>query len=192
MTGLIQPICYPQPYDDESPVGYLIRVCQANKFNSIRWLYPEEGKLFSLQPTEILEQLVNSPWSGFQNVKDGISPYCSLSPVDLNITVLRYCPLCLQEEPYFRVQWHLKCTTVCVKHRCWLIDRCFECKEPLKYGRLASVENCHCSYSLFDTPVQEIPNNVIRFQQFIDGVDIYFEGGNYWLSESLNPSDFNL
>ena len=46
---------------------------------------------------------------------------------------LLFCPQCLDEdtEPYFRKRWRLALSTVCTKHRCYLLDACPECESPL-------------------------------------------------------------
>ncbi len=192
MTQLIQPICYPQPCSDESPVGYLIRVCQANQFNNIRWMYPAEGKAFSLRPSEILERLVSSPWTGFEQIQESILPFSSLSPIELNTTSLRYCPVCISEKPYFPVSRHVKCTTVCTVHRCWLIDRCSECRELMEYGRLTSITECRCGHPLKNAEVNSVPKEVVRFQEFIDGVEEYSDTDSFWLGKDLCPTNFGL
>jgi TniQ len=42
---------------------------------------------------------------------------------------LRFCPVCLKEDeiPFFRKTWRLTFSTACVKHRCFLMDRCQQC-----------------------------------------------------------------
>jgi hypothetical protein len=42
---------------------------------------------------------------------------------------LRYCPLCLKNGkfPYFRKKWRLSFSTACIRHKCFLTDRCSDC-----------------------------------------------------------------
>ena len=44
----------------------------------------------------------------------------------------RICPLCLKEDkqPYLRKKWRLFFSTACIKHKCFLIDKCPSCGEP--------------------------------------------------------------
>ena len=44
----------------------------------------------------------------------------------------RICPLCLKEDkqPYLRKKWRLFFSAACVKHKCFLIDKCPSCGEP--------------------------------------------------------------
>jgi hypothetical protein len=45
---------------------------------------------------------------------------------------LMYCPACLAEEPhYYRRLWRIAWATVCVRHRCNLIDTCPACGTPI-------------------------------------------------------------
>lgn len=50
---------------------------------------------------------------------------------------LRFCPKCLQEDkkPYFRKKWRLSFSTACIKHRCFLLDRCPNCGASLTLNR---------------------------------------------------------
>jgi len=192
MTSLIQPICYPQPYSDEAPMGYLIRVCEANQFNNVRWLYPEEGEQFVRLPKEILARLVESPWSGFSDIQDKLQPYIDLRKVELNYIVLRYCPHCLEEDPYYRIGWQIRSSVACVKHQCWLLDTCSGCgKEQLLSSRNA-VNQCSCGKKLSANKTTKVPDSVIRYQQFIDGESTYLNSERFWLADAFNELQIPL
>lgn len=45
---------------------------------------------------------------------------------------LRYCPLCLQEQPYYRLTWRFLSLTGCPRHGCRLFDRCGTCNQPIR------------------------------------------------------------
>lgn len=45
---------------------------------------------------------------------------------------LRYCPLCLQEQPYYRLPWRFLALTGCSHHDCRLLDRCGVCHQPVR------------------------------------------------------------
>ena len=45
---------------------------------------------------------------------------------------LRYCPLCLQEQPYYRLPWRFLSLTGCCQHGCRLLDRCGTCNQPIR------------------------------------------------------------
>jgi len=59
----------------------------------------------------------------------------------------RICPLCLKEDnqPYLRKKWRLFFSTACVKHKCFLIDRCPSCDTPFViHKRLFDGDFPHC------------------------------------------------
>lgn len=51
---------------------------------------------------------------------------------------LMYCPACLTEDPlpYYRKNWRLAFSTVCVKHRIQLLDKCEFCSAPIAPHRI--------------------------------------------------------
>lgn len=50
---------------------------------------------------------------------------------------LRFCPLCLASDsiPYFRKEWRLSFYTACLKHKCFLLNRCPNCNLPLTLSK---------------------------------------------------------
>ena len=59
----------------------------------------------------------------------------------------RFCPLCLKEDEtsYFKREWRLTFFTVCIKHQCYLLDRCPQCFTPLSiYKFVANKGYTHC------------------------------------------------
>lgn len=75
---------------------------------------------------------------------------------------LRFCPKCLREDeqPYFRRKWRLSFSTACLRHKCFLQDRCPACQVPLTIYRKPSVSdfpNCDkCGFRLKDAEVESI------------------------------------
>lgn len=80
----------------------------------------------------------------------------------------QYCPACLasDEVPYFRKLWRLSLSTVCLRHRCMLQDRCYACGAAVSFFRMdfgtaaahsvdaaTSVARCHdCKSDLGAAP----------------------------------------
>lgn len=59
----------------------------------------------------------------------------------------RLCPMCLKEDkqPYLRKKWRLFFSTACIKHNCFLIDKCSSCGEPFViHKRLYDGDFPHC------------------------------------------------
>lgn len=91
------------------------------------------------------------------------------------------CPLCLSEGlPYFKKQWRLSTSLVCVKCKCELIDRCEKCKKPIAFHRL-ELENkallrtkklyfCwNCNFDLRKNITRvDIASKIYKYQKYID------------------------
>ncbi len=58
-----------------------------------------------------------------------------------------FCPSCLVEAAYYKLEWHLLSTTVCLKHNNLLIDYCDKCGSNLS---VSDIVNCHCPKCNFD------------------------------------------
>lgn len=91
-------------------------------------------------PVEELHQMTLKSYEGylFEKAyrKTGGTPF--VQPLGLRgrrstLPGLRYCPECLltDKQPYFRKKWRLALSIVCLKHLCYLRDRCPTCSTPL-------------------------------------------------------------
>ncbi len=56
----------------------------------------------------------------------------------------QFCPLCLRsdDDPYFRLNWRLSFSTVCLKHQTALLDRCADCGAPVEFHRIDPLKAC--------------------------------------------------
>lgn len=142
-TLLIQAI----PYEDESPISFLLRTAKLNAHSSIFNLVGKvnyqsiikeslnyhlvDDVRFSL----VLNALnINSDYSYLAFERSGPT---NRSPriigaieVDHELLVLdniRYCPICLAENAYLKKLWMLKPIYACPTHSCFLIDSCPNC-----------------------------------------------------------------
>lgn len=88
---------------------------------------------------------------------------------------LQYCPQCLKEDrkPYYRREWRLAWHTVCEKHQCLLLDRCYQCQAPIEPHRL-SAEDQHvticatCKANLSHAPAMRHSHEALQFQKLTD------------------------
>lgn len=64
-----------------------------------------------------------------------------------------FCPSCLVEAAYYRLDWHLLSTTACLKHDILLVDCCDVCGSVLS---VSDIVNCHCSKCNFDLRKSEV------------------------------------
>ena len=169
-TLLIQAI----PYEDESPISFLLRTAKLNAHSSISNLIGKENyqsiikaslnyhladeARFSL----VLSALnIDSNYSllAFERSKPTSRSPRTLGAIEiphelLELNNIRYCPLCLSEKAYLRKLWMLKPIYACPIHSCFLIDSCPNCENPITSK--AGVENCaSCGFELDKAPVKE-------------------------------------
>ena len=76
----------------------------------------------------------------------------------------QYCPACLATDavPYFRKTWRVSLKTYCLRHGCYLLDRCHACGASVAFHRVdidrdeteeAALSRCHrCGESLGNGP----------------------------------------
>lgn len=93
-----------------------------------------------------------------------------------------YCPNCLKTTPqYFRKQWRLSTSIICLECKCYLLDMCPNCKNPISYHRnnINNINNstskcnplniCECGYDLSNFKKNEVISTYeISYQTFIN------------------------
>lgn len=79
---------------------------------------------------------------------------------------LRFCPICLREDKiiYFRKNWKVVFNTICIKHKCFLLDSCPQCDRLISitkmYKNKLSVKYCYnCGFDLSKSRKIPIPKN---------------------------------
>lgn len=71
----------------------------------------------------------------------------------------RWCPHCLADDNYIRLDWHSALVTCCTIHGCWLMDQCPECDAKI---RALDIANGYCGTCLIDLATlkpRSIPND---------------------------------
>lgn len=158
----------PRPYGDESLVGYIIRLTEANYYSSPQWIFQMAGlrargvyaNVFNREKDD-LSRLSNISdveadvlWSmafpvnpfSYPKVVKQVKVLGNVVPSDaLNRQQIQLCPICLQEKPYYRFFWELSVVSVCPFHHCLLIDRCPQCQELIGWSR-PKVAICSCQF----------------------------------------------
>lgn len=116
---------------------------------------------------DLYQLLANYFWTGFQYLEE-TREHCSLPTKNLVNKGLRYCPLCLKENRYYRMIWQLKTSFACLKHKVWLIDSCPQCGELIQ-----SKTNHYCSckngriVSKNQAITEEISRELYLLQQYL-------------------------
>lgn len=158
----------PRPYPDESLAGYIIRLSEANYYESPQRIFqlsglrqkvtyvnifaPEKDDLSQLSlicdvPENILWSMTfpvvtPHPHRRRQTIKV-FGNVVSLKT--LEYLWVKLCPICLQASPYYRLIWNLSAVTVCPFHYCLLIERCPACQLPIEWFN-SSVVRCSCQF----------------------------------------------
>lgn len=103
---------------------------------------------------------------------------------------LRYCPVCLKEDnvPYFRKKWRLSFSTACLKHKCFLCDRCPKCGTSVTIQRqhhFKPFPNCRKCGFVFTKAVPEFISQfsfgleaIRRLYEILDSGVFVFKGRN--------------
>lgn len=76
----------------------------------------------------------------------------------------RLCPVCLTEKCYLRQIWEFAPITVCLIHRCLLIDFCPKCGKRLIWNRCA-VSKCFCGFDFRSAKPSFVPGKELRISQ---------------------------
>jgi hypothetical protein len=50
--------------------------------------------------------------------------------------IYRFCPVCIDEQPYIRKSWRYAFSYACTEHGCLLLERCTECGESISFENL--------------------------------------------------------
>lgn len=152
--------------EDESPLGYLIRLIEANQYKSIRWLLEEGSSPNQLNQRQAWKALQQTNWIDSNNISD-----ISTDIVNMNYQhareKVRYCPLCLGNSGYWRDSWHLQASFACAEHKVWLVEGCEKCSNwPGPNSK--SISSCECGHDLSETPTTACPDSVINMQCFLE------------------------
>jgi len=103
---------------------------------------------------------------------------------DFNQTLRRWCPLCLAEHPYVRLDWTLKLSTTCGIHGVVLRGRCRRCGSTQRWGT-GSLLRCACSASLLSANLPPGDRTMIDLSHVLSGR----VAGGYFIAGPLSPAE---
>lgn len=156
----------PRPVDGESTMGYLMRVAEANGYQSVRRLCTAVGGCGRAPFDKLCDRLLLTPEEKSRLVGvlprhwGNLPPPLGLSQQDFNHTCRRWCPVCLSEKAILHGTWGMKLVCVCTRHSAWLRDVCVRCGQTQRWGGV-TLRQCHCGAMLADA-VAEPANAVVR------------------------------
>lgn len=153
-------------FPDENPISYLVRLAKLNRYSSYRWLLSGKGA-GTVDYQLLYSTLLASDWVGYKYHHSVSQEICDLPNIHINSSRLRYCPLCLQEENYWRIGWQLKMSVACTKHQVWLHDKCPHCQKEQSILKVDEKQS-KCLEQLPNTGMVSAPSSVILMQQFLE------------------------
>lgn len=159
----------PRPIAGEATRGYLLRVAQANGYETLAQLgtvfesFEKLGQALYLTVDE--KDKLFGPLPSFW----GPTVYSEgLSAGDFNHTRLRWCPKCLRESVYLRGLWSVEVVSVCTRHGICLIDQCHNCESAQGLERVNFVQCC-CGASLLHTRgVEKVHGSVLSISEAME------------------------
>lgn len=158
-----------RPFRGEATIGYLLRVSQANGYETLRQLVKTfrsfDALCQGLNLSAEERQTLFGPHSSFWGSTE-ISN--SLTNADFNHSLMRWCSLCFQESAHIRGPWLLKISCVCSRHAVLLNDRCPCCGIVQRLERVNYLQ-CDCGAWLAGHQAQElVSNSLVRLSKTVE------------------------
>lgn len=187
-----QLIVRPEPKPDESLIGYVLRLTDANCYHSPKYILEycgvtpflmiSEGGLFVEKNLDLgrlstltqvdIERLRGLVLLASEKTDEPASMQVFGQPVSSRLLRSRpskICPSCLKESGYLRRIWQIVPFTVCLNHLCRLIDVCPECDRDMTWVR-PKVTRCTCGYNLIDAKTEHVDASSVRtIKTVLDG-----------------------
>lgn len=179
-----------RPKEDESFMGYIIRLTEQNAYPTPSWVFSLAGLpptninhssfSFALHSTERVSGLSRITGVGIDELArlvypraltSGRVPCYEFFGIPLHQYVIRpmtakICPECLRESPYCRRVWEMALVTACPKHQCQLVDECPRCKRLIPLIR-KGVSICSCGYDWQDCPAPAVGEHGVALSRQI-------------------------
>jgi hypothetical protein len=94
----------------------------------------------------------------------------------------QFCPLCLAESAYHRLNWFPKIVTVCLRHHCLLVSGCAGCGQKTIIGDIVAGRCSNCGFKLSQTRVISVAED--KFGLFSQAAI------QFWLNTSPEPGEY--
>lgn len=163
----------------ESPVGYLLRLANANGFRGI-------GRLLPLLGVD-REYVITMGWNfdplrpllGAQSLPDGfgykrganargainLQGHASASE-HVGFRTARVCPDCLTESAHIRGEWDLKAYVACHRHGRMMLKCCDACGQRISAFR-CSLTHCNCGKDLRAAEFKPAPDVLLALMEVL-------------------------
>lgn len=172
----------PNPYPDESPRGYVIRLTEANGYSSqsaITGLVGESNPLYVITVgwnfstlRRVLGDLARLPEGfGYRQRGKGARETVRIGDHKIHsrhVGVLksRICPDCIRELGYIPAAWDLKAFVACPIHGRLMLKHCPECGARIKYER-ANLGICRCGHDLLSSRTEPAPTELLGLMEVL-------------------------
>lgn len=172
----------PSPLKGESLRGYLLRVGErngcgkgANLFSALSGQHGSQC-LVSDQTVDAVAQALDIDRElvaaiSYRPAASDVKGQCLFFGHAVSVNHLRsrnpaVCPDCLSELQAISGLWDLRAVCACPRHGKWLIDRCPECGDALKWNR-SRVASCQCGFDLRRIETRHAPPDVLALTALI-------------------------
>lgn len=148
----------PHPYRYEGPKGYMLRLAEAN------WMPARELQLIGLmyESRALINERLLPPKEVDPELHRAVEYYSGLlfnKKRIWNHQYARFCPHCLADDIFWRVEWELLFHDACSIHGTWLIDQCSSCGCQISWER-ESLIRCQCGADLRVERTSDCPEAV--------------------------------
>lgn len=153
----------PGPEDNESFLGYLLRLCEKNyrrspiqiiRLTQVRLRGDMRTTFRFVFRADMLASFADLTRCSVAELKKLQHPSLrekmqsygrGVARSQIRLKYPKVCARCLQESAHCRRAWDFAALTVCLAHRCKLLDQCPNCKLRLTWTR-SSVTHCPCGF----------------------------------------------
>ena len=174
----------PNPFPDESLLGYIVRLSEANGYKSpkdiLKIFQSIDYQFTSNLPKRIymnsdpLMELTGKSYSTLRPMIYARVDYNKYKFMNSAVAFrmiepcrAKFCPLCLREKSYYKIVWDFSLVTVCPAHKCLLISNCPECNSELDIYR-NGFGKCKCGFDLREVQfVEELPETELRMTEHV-------------------------
>jgi hypothetical protein len=179
---------HPDPIGDESARGYLLRMVDLNGYKGVENICRKVGIKFA-DKIHVMSRQWEFILNTFTHALYKSSPLINVfeqhwsakiyAQFDMKMSNLfsvncRVCPICIKgENGYANADWDFALSTVCIKHKCQLIDTCPHCDVPISWKRseLDRCPKCDKHYSDVQLPLLEKNHPLLKLNKTYKTMD---------------------
>ena len=161
----------PYPFEDEGVKGYLFRLSVQNGLDRLSYtviprINPKLDELAILLGRDDREFWMKHPEAAYWD------NHCLMDASIWDWKQRKYCPICLQENAYWRFEWELPDLNTCSRHGIRLVDRCAQCGKKLHW-RSYGLTHCDCGHDLRSIEIEPATENeIILSRNFVASLGV--------------------